>query len=204
MQNKKLAIIVPYRNRQQHLNKFLPYMSGMLKDADIFIIEQMDDKPFNRGKLLNIGFIEAQGYDYYALHDVDMLPVKSDYSFAENPTLLATKVQQFGYKMPFENYFGGVVLINKDDMIKCNGYHNEFWGWGGEDDLFHERILNVGLKISSRECIYNSLPHTRPIDSLLHKANVNLLKSGPQIENGISNCQYKLIDKINNHIKVEL
>lgn len=204
MQKKKLAIIVPYRNRLQHLNKFLPYMAGMLKDADIFVIEQMDDKPFNRGKLLNIGFIQAAGYDYYALHDVDMLPVKSDYSFSENPTLLATKVQQFGYKMPFDNYFGGVVLINKNDMEKCNGYHNEFWGWGGEDDLFRERVLNVGLKISSRECIYNSLPHPRPIDANLHKVNVNLLKSGPQLENGISNCEYELIEKINNHIKVEL
>jgi hypothetical protein len=204
MQKKKLAIIVPYRNRLQHLNKFLPYMTGALKDADIFVIEQMDNKPFNRGKLLNIGFIQAAGYDYYALHDVDMLPVKSDYSFSENPTLLATKVQQFGYKMPFDNYFGGVVLINKNDMEKCNGYHNEFWGWGGEDDLFRERILNVGLKISSRECIYNSLPHPRPIDANLHKVNVNLLKSGPQLENGISNCEYELIEKINNHIKVKL
>lgn len=200
----KFAIIVPYRDRLQHLNKFMPYMQAMFPNADIFVIEQVPGKPFNRGKLLNIGFIEAPEYEYYALHDVDMLPVKSDYSKPSMPTLLATKVQQFGYKMPFAEYFGGVVLISREDMLKVNGYHNEFWSWGGEDCSFRKRILDSNIPIQFRECTYNSLPHPRKIDQVHYPNNLKLLKKGPMFENGISNCEYKVVSRKGNHLIVEI
>lgn len=204
MQKNKFAIIVPYRDRPQHLMKFNAYMKVRFINADIFVIEQADQKPFNRGKLLNIGFLEAEGYDYYALHDVDMLPVKSDYSKPEWPTLLATKVQQFGYKMPFDEYFGGVVLITGEQMKQCNGYHNEFWGWGGEDNSFRDRILATVGKIEKRDCTYNSLQHQRKIDNKLHQKNCDLWQSGVHLENGLSNCNYEVISRDNNIIKVVL
>lgn len=197
-----MAIIVPYRDRQLHLNKFVPRMKSIDK---IVVVEQMPGKPFNRGKLLNIGVLECQS-EYYALHDVDMLPVKADYSVPNCPTLLATKVQQFGYKMPFAEYFGGVVLISRNDFFKANGYHNEFWGWGGEDDDFRKRVLKAGLKIEQRECTYNSLPHPRKIDPVLHKKNVELLNKGDE-SSGVDNCTYKVIETIERdyiHIKVEI
>jgi len=72
MNKHKLAIIVPYRDRQKQLNVFLPHMKKFLSrkaqqewyggssaveanylDYDIFVIEQMDDYPFNRGMLIN-------------------------------------------------------------------------------------------------------------------------------------------------------
>ena len=55
----KLGVIVPYRNRSTHLDKFLKETPKKLKeqeiDFEIIVVEQADDKPFNRGKLLNIG-----------------------------------------------------------------------------------------------------------------------------------------------------
>ncbi len=194
-----MRIIVPYRDRAKHLAKFLKFMN-----YDILIVEQADDKPFNRGKLLNIGVLESPEIKYFALHDVDMLPVKADYSLPTFPTLLATKAEQFKYKMPFPEYFGGVVLITAEHMKQCNGYHNEFWGWGGEDDNFRARVLATVGTIHHREGIYNSLPHDRIINPVLHKKNVMLLKSGTGIENGLSNCEYKIISRESNHIKVEL
>lgn len=204
MQSDKFAIIVPYRDRLQHLNKFVPYMRAMFPNADIFVIEQVAGKPFNRGKLLNIGVLEAPGYDYYALHDVDMLPIKSDYSAPSSPTLLATQAQQFGYKMPFSEYFGGVVLISREDMLKVNGYHNEFWSWGAEDNNFRDRVIASGLHVASRQCIYNSLPHPRKIDQALYPKNVKLMNRGPQMDNGLSNCEYKIISRNGNHLIVEI
>lgn len=200
----KFAIIVPYRDRAQHLAKFLPHMKARFKNADIFIIEQIPGKAFNRGKLLNIGVIEATGYPYYALHDVDMLPEKSDYSAPIGPTLLATKAEQFGYKLPFLEYFGGVVLISAEHMKQCNGYHNEFWSWGAEDNNFRDRVIATVGSVYSRECIYKSLPHDRKIDQILYPANVKLMNKGPQLDNGISNCEYKIISREGNHIKVEI
>ena len=60
----KLGVIVPYRNRSTHLDKFLKDTPGKLKeqeiDFEIIVVEQADDKPFNRGKLLNIGVERAK------------------------------------------------------------------------------------------------------------------------------------------------
>jgi len=54
----KLGIVVPYRKRPGHLRKFRDAISTYLKDTqyELIIVEQNDDLPFNRGKLLNIGF----------------------------------------------------------------------------------------------------------------------------------------------------
>ena len=54
----KLAIIVPYRDRQAHLDVFIPHMNRFLLDKGIdytiFVAEQADDRPFNYGKLCNV------------------------------------------------------------------------------------------------------------------------------------------------------
>ena len=96
----KLAIIVPYRDRQDHLDVFIPHMREFLKDKDIeydiFIIEQSDDRPFNYGKLCNAAVKEiSEEYTYFAFHDIDMLPISDecDYGWPEVPTHLATNVE---------------------------------------------------------------------------------------------------------------
>ena len=62
--NNKLAIVVPYRNRYEQLLIFKKSIISYLKNKDIdfelIIVEQDDAKEFNRGKLLNIGFIYAK------------------------------------------------------------------------------------------------------------------------------------------------
>jgi hypothetical protein len=104
----------------------------------LIIIEQADDKPFNRGKLLNIGALKAKelGCDYIALHDVDMLPIDVDYSWVDRPTHLATHfTSDVGEKRElFDTYFGGVTLFPTSHFFEINGYSNNYWGWGYEDD----------------------------------------------------------------------
>jgi len=72
-----LPLIVPYRNRLEHLVTFVPYMEAFMKGIKfhIMLIEQADEKPFNRGMLRNIGFTVANAYDnWICFHGVDMLP----------------------------------------------------------------------------------------------------------------------------------
>jgi len=145
----KLAIIIPYRDRASHLEVFIPYMQEYLKDYDykIFVIEQSDSKPFNRGKLLNVGAKIAikEGFDYFALHDVDMLPLKGvDYSYPETPVHLISKVDK---EVPFIDYFGGVTLFNVHDYKLVNGYSNEYWGWGFEDDDLLYRCIQRNIPL---------------------------------------------------------
>jgi len=171
----KLAIIVPYRDRQEHLDVFVPHMHEFLKDKGIdytiFIAEQTDDRPFNYGKLCNVVTKEiGEEYTYFAFHDIDMLPISDDcdYSYPDSPTHLATNVEAHDNKLPYPQYFGGVVLINREDFENANGYSNEYWGYGFQDlDLLY-RLQRSGAYLEkfydlnqtySRYDVNDILPH---------------------------------------------
>lgn len=197
----KMGLIIPYRNREEHLKKFIPHIQKFLKDFPyhLFIVEQTSEKPFNRGKLLNIGFKLAKSTcDYVCFHDVDMLPVTADYSFPEQPTHLATQVGQFAFEMPYPTYFGGVTLFNVTDFEKVNGFCNQYWVWGSEDDDLRARCENVGLKIVSRTGTYISLPHpVNPQSDPLVLANrerqKEFISGNIQLqEDGLKTLQYEL------------
>ena len=187
-----LSLIVPYRNREAHLNQFLPHMNRFLRaqsiNFHIFIIEQADDKPFNRAKLLNIGFKESSNYDYFCFHDVDMLPEKSDYSFVDMPTHLAVEVQQFNYQLAYDSYFGGVTIFSKYDFELINGYSNNYWGWGAEDDDLWNRCRASKIAPKRKPGRYFSLDHERKVDNHLWQENYNYLAS--------QNTQYAILETI--------
>jgi len=138
----KLGICIPYRNRKEHIEKLIPHLSEHLNKQGIehsfYVGHQVDDKLFNRGAMKNIAahYAFEDGCDYIAWHDVDMLPqVDADYSYPEeHPIHIATKLSKYGYKMGYDQYFGGVVLFTKEQAYKTNGYSNDYWDWGQEDD----------------------------------------------------------------------
>ena len=157
----KVAIIVPFRdlhaeqNRQKHLKKFAPNIVKFLQQSmvpfHIFIIEQSDDgRKFNRGKLLNIGFKIAieRGYRTAVFHDVDLLPVSplllSAYTspVAPNEPIHIAKLWKDRYSSN-DNYFGGIVKFSEEQFNSINGFPNNFWGWGGEDDEMYKRVREV-------------------------------------------------------------
>lgn len=189
----KLSIIIPYRNRAQHLAQFLKHYRPKFPDAEFLVIEQSINKQFNRGLIKNIGALQSQA-DYFIFHDVDMLVQgPADYSYPENPTHLATKASQFGWKMPHENYFGGVVSFNRADFEKINGYSNQFWGWGGEDDSLYFSVIAANLKIDRREHRYLSLPHTKDHPTGFDPVKMVQAKKPRKAKDGLNNCKYKVV-----------
>jgi hypothetical protein len=161
---RHLALIVPYRDRSEHLMKFVPHMENFLKGIEfrLMLIEQADNKSFNRGKLLNIGFTLArEEAGWICFHDIDMLPEDDacDYSLPQHTTHLAGRVEQYGYEMPSPDYFGGVLLTTRTDFERANGFSNEYWGWGQEDDDLLIRFLLSGVSICRKPGLYRSLPH---------------------------------------------
>jgi hypothetical protein len=149
---EKVGIIIPYRNRYEHLKEFTKHIIAYLNDKDInykiIIVEQDDAKLFNRGMLLNIGYTYAKKLrcDYLVFHDIDMLPIEVDYSYSEYPIHLATDIipdKDESQRELFEQYFGGVTMFPISDFEKINGYSNKYWGWGFEDDdLFFRCKIN--------------------------------------------------------------
>ena len=150
----KLGICIPYRNRKQHLDKLIPHLSQHLKkkgiDHKFYVGHQVDDKLFNRGAMKNIAAHYAfnDGCDYIAWHDVDMIVHENDadYSYPENnPLHIATKLSKYNYSMGYDQYFGGVVLFTKEQAYSTNGYSNDYWDWGQEDDDLFWRCYFEGM-----------------------------------------------------------
>ena len=156
----KVAIIIPYRKRDDNLRQFLFYMHQLMQrqlhDYAIFVVEQggSDKVRFNRGILLNVGFIEAlKAYDFQCVifYDVDKVP-EDDRNFHGCPHNKAVR-HMAAYQHRFENqpfrdeYFGGVLAMNTIDVETINGFSNIFFGYGFEDDEFLKRIKIGNLTI---------------------------------------------------------
>ena len=151
----KLGVCVPYRNRELHLNEFIPKVGKYLKnqgiDFQMYFCHQADDKLFNRGATKNIAAKHAfeDGCDYIVWHDIDMIPEEDggcDYTYPkEAPRHIATQISQMDYKLKYHEYFGGAVLFTKEQVEKTNGYSNDYWDWGMEDDDLFWRCFKEGL-----------------------------------------------------------
>ncbi|XP_070390102.1 beta-1,4-N-acetylgalactosaminyltransferase bre-4-like isoform X3 [Dermacentor albipictus] len=168
----RVAILVPYRNRAEHLKIFIYNIHKVLSrqqiDYGIFVIEQGDDADFNRAKLLNVGYVESTAlYDYqcFVFHDVDMVPLddRNVYTCPEQPRHMSVDVNnKSGVYYPY--FFGGVSAVNKEQMLRVNGYSNKYWGWGAEDDDMSYRLKRYGYKIYRRPkdvARYATLAHVK-------------------------------------------
>ena len=152
----KLGICIPYRNRKEHVESLIPHLSKELDKQGIeytfYVGHQVDDKLFNRGAMKNIAAHYAfdDGCDYVAWHDVDMLVYNKEedgvsYAYPENhPIHIATKLSKYKYNLGYDQYFGGVVLFTKEQAYQTNGYSNEYWDWGQEDDDLFWRCYYEG------------------------------------------------------------
>jgi len=149
----KLGVCVPYRNREEHMNEFIPHVSTFLDskgiEHTIYLAHQSDDNLFNRGLMKNIAAKHAfdDGCDYIVWHDIDMVPEDEscDYSFPkDNPQHIAVRISQSDYQLKYEEYFGGAVVFSKEQVERTNGYSNDYWDWGMEDDDLFWRCVQEG------------------------------------------------------------
>lgn len=176
--NHRLLIVVPYRDRADHLARFVPYLRAYFArekqdssiDYSVLITEQEQRLPFNAGALKNAGFVlgEAQS-DYTCFHDIDYLPVWSDYSWCEAPTPLvwfgaetrpvARGQSNYYLRHDLSQLFGAALLVPNELFRAVDGYSNEYWGWGFEDRDLRTRFLARGIALGRRKGTYRALDH---------------------------------------------
>lgn len=164
---KNVAIIFPYRdqviqNRSEHLRKTLEYYKNLnLPNIDFYIIEQGNDKKFNRGVLLNAGhdLIKKSGKNYSneIHHDIDVQPDSTLIKYFYSDNVIACK------RAFYQNFFGTLSVMPINIMDKVNGYSNNFWGWGVEDDNLSSRLKHHGVPV------YNADPYITRLVELPHK-----------------------------------
>ena len=189
-----------------------------------------DMAKFNLGILKNIGFdiaskiMKNKKNAYYILSDVDLLPSENlvtDYlRFPENPIHLGNKGTRYNMDGKDQSFLGGVISVNKKDFIKANGYPNNFWGWGGEDNALNRRLRDSKIKVyKSTEPVIDLEKLT--LDEKLTKLRTEKTKEMRKIEkleedkstwkeNGLSSLEgtYKITKKLKakniTHIRVLL
>lgn len=156
----KYIIIIPYRNRNAHLEAFIekvvPVFQKVLKSFKVVIVEQEEGKLFNRGALLNIGYEEykAKG-EWFFNHDVDVYPNAAcveKYYLNQTDTINGF----YGIITPPCDTLGTVIKFSNKEFAKCNGYPNNFWGWGVEDKALQNRVELANIPI--RKIFYHDSP----------------------------------------------
>jgi hypothetical protein len=158
---KRLAVILPYN--EQHIDDFINHFEATVDgDYKLCFVKQKSNRPLNKGKLFNIGYLlHKDKFDYFCFHDSDLIPISDecDYSYEKKPISLVgmrnkiefgdqEKVQNFDdYTLPYDEYFGGAILFTKEHFQEVNGYSNEYWGTGYEDYDLLLRCVVKGLSV---------------------------------------------------------
>ena len=160
----KYSIIIPYRDRESHLQLLLPRLQEVFsgKNYEIIVSEQNDTDNFNLANTQNVAAQYATGniivlhqVGYYPtddvsyeIHDQPVLPAK--YGIFVNNDLTKRSYEDIpgGYRT-WEtgidaNFYGGVVIMRKEHWDKINGINPLYKGWGNEDEDLRERFKWAG------------------------------------------------------------
>uniref|UniRef100_A0A8W8K2N3 Beta-1,4-galactosyltransferase n=1 Tax=Magallana gigas TaxID=29159 RepID=A0A8W8K2N3_MAGGI len=204
---QKVAILIPFRDRESHLGIFLNHMHAFLMkqqlEYGIYVVEQTKGLEFNRGFLFNVGYKEAlkdSDYDCFVLHDVDLLP-ENDHNIytcpVDQPKHLAIASEKWQYKLPYTSYFGGVSALTREQYEAINGFSNEFFGWGGEDDDFYNRVAWAKMSV------YRLISDVGRYSALEHKPGAanpkrnDIISKGKERmwKDGLNSLKYEIIQK---------
>lgn len=172
---QKVAIIIPYRDRERglltFLNNVIPRIHRQNVEFGIYLVEQVPGGFFNKGTCFNAGFQQAMAdynYDCIVLHDVDILPEddRNLYTCGYYPKHQAVLVEQFNYSMPYLEFVGGIITMTPGRFKQVNGFSNLYMDWGLEDDDIHRRITvanNMTIeRPPSNVALCGSIEHSRP------------------------------------------
>eukprot|EP00638_Chattonella_subsalsa_P004018 CAMPEP_0117736810 /NCGR_PEP_ID=MMETSP0947-20121206/2158_1 /TAXON_ID=44440 /ORGANISM="Chattonella subsalsa, Strain CCMP2191" /LENGTH=240 /DNA_ID=CAMNT_0005552185 /DNA_START=72 /DNA_END=791 /DNA_ORIENTATION=+ len=152
---KKIAIIIPFQNRKEHLRKWIAhfneYVEGEIEQGrnnkySVFVAEQEvapADNYFRKGWVTNCVLsvlVQDDAFDCIIEIDVDIIPVLTDTNLAwcEWPT----QPIRWNKKAIM---WGGAISMSPQHWRETNGFSNKFKGWGKEDKDLIDRAALAGL-----------------------------------------------------------
>lgn len=197
-------ILIPYRARninmfrKSQLHKFLKHMNEYFSKVHpnlkykLIIIEQNNNHMFNRGILLNIGFLEREKQvdyriKYYIHHNCDLFP-----SIEQNPVLdySFTSINEVRDIFGYSGGIGGIAIFNRLTFLEINGFPNDYFNWGAEDCTLHKRCEKNSIDI--KRPLYNVGVHEESHSRDSSYNDINSRKGerdNPEI-NGLQTCKY--------------
>ena len=103
------------------------------------------------------------------------------------------------------HYFSGAVSIRKDQAFAANGFSNDYWGWGKEDDDFFFRLLLAGyLCYFDAEGTFRDLPNPNRrarrcapyVKQNRQRRSLLLRGLAVPAEDGLSTVQYQVLEHV--------
>lgn len=176
----KYSIIIPYRDRQDHLEKLLPRLQKIFQNEEyeIIIAEQNDSDKFQKNSLYNIAALRSKGklivfhdVDYYPADNVSyhtddttpLYPVRQVIFLDQNDQPLEDYLIPQGYrkfKHDVQDHSGGVFVLSRSLFFKINGFNPYYKGWGKEDDDTRDRVRLLGYEWKrNNEGLFYALYH---------------------------------------------
>nr|XP_010998208.1 sialic acid-binding Ig-like lectin 6 isoform X3 [Camelus dromedarius] len=157
------AVVVPYCGQGQQLQQLLfhlhPFLQRQQLHYAVYVVNQVNNSPFNRGKLRNVGFWEAmqeEDWDCVFFHDVNLLPEddRNRYVCDVFPAHVSVAIDKFNYKLPYQGYLGGVFALRPIHYLRINGFPNTYWGWDQEDNEIAARVKLSGMLLSRPHLLF--------------------------------------------------
>ena len=205
-----LIFLVPYRARKNQtfrkkqtlllIENLRLFANKYNIEHRVVICEQNDDEKFNRGKLLNIAFLESEQLFDFPKKCVHM---NVDYNFNLNMDfpLDILKIDDCFLDLYIHQFpiLGSVCIFNPELYKMTNGFPNDIVGWGGDDWAIYNRIIKKNIKIIRCEHLSNKSGFIieddegrSDIDTSLNAHNIELAGRDDANENGLSSCMYKI------------
>jgi hypothetical protein len=172
---KDMLIVVPYRNRERDLEKFLiqtpQYFNNQNVSYDILICELEQNCSWNAGMSCNslIDFIKDKEYDWVYIHHVDITPISGTWKFP-NENEAYHNLGDFGS-----------CLMKMKTFLDVGGYSNSFWGWGAEDNDLYDKLRSNNIGVITLDDNYqvkydiDYQNHPRKFDGINYANNVKTL-----------------------------
>lgn len=177
----KYSIIIPYRDRKEHLEVLLPVLLEKFngEDFEIIVSEQNDTNNFQIACVQNVAYNYAKG-DILIFHQVDYVPTEDvSYEVIDVPVLPAKRGIFLGkdnasYRSLADipagyrnwgdeidpRFYGGVICMTRQHFEQINGFNPLYRGWGNEDEDLRERFVWANISVHRNErgtflCLYH-------------------------------------------------
>uniref|UniRef100_A0A8C7EXA2 Beta-1,4-galactosyltransferase n=1 Tax=Neovison vison TaxID=452646 RepID=A0A8C7EXA2_NEOVI len=197
------AVVVPYFGQDQHLQHLLfhlhPFLQRQQLHYAIYVVNQVHNTAFNRGKLRNVGFWEAmqeEEWDCVFFHDVNLLPEddRNLYICDIFPAHVSVAIDKFDYKLPYRGYLGGVFALRPSHYMKINGFPNSYQGWDHEDHDIAARLQLSGMLLSRPHLLFGRYHMLEGQDPSHHPDLLASIRHKGQ-QDGINSLGYRLLSK---------
>lgn len=182
VQNIHNYFIIPFRNRAAHIDRWTLEANKLYSTSSNFkfsviLVEQLDDKPFNKGVLLNVGYWKAMEM-HHEMYNGLLNP---------RPNLIFNDVDVFCKDLKFlrpEEYvyhpygdghcLGCIFVCSPEAYLSFNGFSNKYNGWGREDAdaLYRTKIQSIPVKIDG----YEQRKSNKSFVEFHHESNITKIK----------------------------